>query len=201
MKKSLYILFSLFLTLVACQEREEASEYDNWQERNAHYLDSIADAARQGNGWTMFKSYNMGDELDLNGDNNHYIYVKKLENGSGTEHPLFNDSVRVHYTGHLIPSASYPDGFCFDKSFKGNTLNTATDVPSIFGVNSVVKGFSTALMHMVEGDRWKVVIPYYLGYGSNGSTTSGIPAYSTLVFEIHLARIYHYQKDTNTKWY
>ena len=147
----------------------------------------------------MYKSFNLGDPLDMNANNNYYIYVQKLENGTGTEHPLYNDSVRVHYIGHLIPSASYPDGYCFDKSFKGDVLNIDTDVPTLFGVNGLVKGFSTALMNMVEGDHWRVVIPYYIGYGT--SEDINVPGYSTLIFEMYLARIYRYQKDTNTQWY
>ena len=184
----------------SCSESdEEVTEFDNWQQQNERYLDSLATVARKGNGWTMYKSFNLGDPLDMNANNNYYIYVQKLENGTGTEHPLYNDSVRVHYIGHLIPSASYPDGYCFDKSFKGDVLNIETDVPTLFGVNGLVKGFSTALMNMVEGDHWRVVIPYYIGYGT--SEDINVPGYSTLIFEMYLARIYRYQKDTNTQWY
>ncbi|MBR3091769.1 MAG: FKBP-type peptidyl-prolyl cis-trans isomerase [Bacteroidaceae bacterium] len=201
MKRPLYIIasFILFLTAMSCQEQDEVAEFDNWQQQNERYLDSLATVARKGNGWTMYKSFNLGDPLDMNANNNYYIYVQKLENGTGTEHPLYNDSVRVHYIGHLIPSASYPDGYCFDKSFKGDVLNIETDVPTLFGVNGLVKGFSTALMNMVEGDHWRVVIPYYIGYGT--SEDINVPGYSTLIFEMYLARIYRYQKDTNTQWY
>ena len=201
MKRTVYILSSLFLALafVACQERDEENEFDNWKERNEHYIDSLAYVARNGNGWTMIKAFNLGDSLGMNGKNEDYIYVQKIENGTGTQHPLFNDSVRVHYSGHLLPSLSYPDGYCFDKSFKGTTVNLATDVPTLLGVNNLVKGFSTALMNMVEGDHWKVIIPYHLGY--NKRTDVSVTPYSTLIFEIRLARIYRFQIDKNTEWH
>lgn len=200
MKRPLYILTTiiLVLTAVACQEQDEENEFDNWKERNEHYIDSLANVARNGSGWVMMKSFNLGDSLGTDGKNDQYIYVQKIESGTGTYHPLFNDSVRVHYSGHLLPSASFPQGYCFDKSFTGSEFNTATDVPTLLGVNNLVRGFSTAVMNMVEGDHWKVVIPYHLGYKEASDV---VPAYSTLIFDIYLARVYRYQVDKNTEWY
>jgi FKBP-type peptidyl-prolyl cis-trans isomerase FklB len=51
------------------------------------------------------------------------------------------------------------------------------------------EGFCTALQHMKKGDHWLVYIPYQLAYGETGS--SSIPGYSTLVFEIAIADIWH----------
>ena len=51
-------------------------------------------------------------------------------------------------------------------------------------VNGVLEGFATALQHMHRGDHWRVTIPHQLGYGASGTT--GIPGYSTLIFEIRL---------------
>jgi len=56
-------------------------------------------------------------------------------------------------------------------------------------VSGVVDGFTTALQHMRKGDRWKVYIPYQLGYGE--SANSSIPGYSTLVFDITLNNFWH----------
>jgi FKBP-type peptidyl-prolyl cis-trans isomerase FklB len=61
----------------------------------------------------------------------------------------------------------YPYGFNFGKSYSSSTLNETTDVPTLMAVNQNITGFATALMHMVEGDRWKIYIPYYLGYGKD----------------------------------
>lgn len=37
------------------------------------------------------------------------------------------------------------------------------------------------------GDRWMIYIPYTVGYGTRSS--GPIPAYSTLIFEVHLLSI------------
>ncbi|MBQ0021732.1 MAG: FKBP-type peptidyl-prolyl cis-trans isomerase [Prevotellaceae bacterium] len=207
MKRILYILsfltfsFSLLTFTTSCSESEEASEYDNWQERNQHYVDSISALAINGvDGWSRMLAYNLSDSELFMPNNNQCIYIKKIAKGTGTVKPLSYDYVRVHYLGRLISSSTHPQGFVFDKSYKDYTLNEATDVPSLFQPYSTVVGFGTAMMNMVEGDHWKVVIPYYLGYGES-SNNSSIPAYSTLIFDIKVARIYPFKADVNTDWY
>jgi FKBP-type peptidyl-prolyl cis-trans isomerase FklB len=185
---------------VSCEESEEVSEYDNWKPRNEHYLDSIASLAR-GNvdGWLQIPAYTMGDHIGEDASTSYYIYVKKLELGAGSYRPQDGDTVRAHYQGILIPTDSHPQGKIFDKSYATGSFNEATDVPALFAVNSTVVGFSTALMNMVEGDRWKVVMPQYLGYKDNA--TGDIPAYSTLIFDIKLARVYRNGDNSNTSWH
>ncbi len=206
MKKLFYLLPFLAtpLTLGSCQENEEEGEYDNWQARNQHYVDSIARLADNGtDGWTKMVGYTLVDSVErLNPNNNHYVYIQKLENGTGTEYPLFNDSIRLHYLGRLIPTASYPQGYIFGKSYSTYTFNEETDVPKLMAAaNNMLTGFATAVMNMVEGDRWKVVIPYYLGYNPKVNPSSKVPDYSTLIFDIKLARIYKYHIDTDTTWH
>ena len=87
----------------------------------------------------------------------------------------------------------------FDKSYSSSFLNEDTDVPVLLAVDGTVVGFGTALMHMVEGDRWKVVIPQYLGY--QGDKSGSIPAYSTLIFDMKLARVYRNGDDNDTNWH
>lgn len=199
---SLVCLMLFASSLFSCTEKEEVGEFDNWQARNIASIDSIAkvcDANADGT-WSRICAYNLNDSVEaLSPDNAHYIYVQKLENGTGTYSPLYSDSVRVHYMGRLIPTTNYPQGRIFDKSYSSYTFNEATDVPTLYAVSSVVTGFSTALMHMTEGDRWRVYIPSYLGYGTTEKT--GIPEWSTLVFDIKLAHIYRKQIDTDTSWH
>ncbi len=198
----------LVLTLVAafaatsCKESEEAGEYDNWQSRNEHFIDSIASVARanRDGSWTIFRSFTLPADYPMNGESKNYIYVQKKENGEGTEKPLYADSVRVHYEGRLIPSANHPSGSVFDKSYSSSEFNPQTDVPSLFCVNTTVVGFATALMNMVEGDRWKIYVPYQIGYGSQ-SDKAAVPAYSTLIFDMQLAKIYKYKIETDTSWW
>lgn len=203
MKKTLFSLLALCVfALCSCSESEEVSEFDNWKERNEHFIDSIASLANSNtDGWSKIKAYTMGDSLGMNADKNYYIYVKTLEYGAGTYNPQARDSVRVHYSGRLIPTDMYPQGYNFDKSYNTSVLNEATDVPTLMGVSGTVTGFATALMHMAQGDRWLVVVPQYLGYKDEDFSSVNIPAYSTLIFDIKLARIYRFGLDTNTKWY
>lgn len=185
----------------SCSEKEEVGEFDHWQEKNQYYVDSIADLANtDSEGWSKMVAFNLVDSVEsLNPNNNHYIYIQKIEEGTGIKRPEYNDSVRVHYIGRLIPSASYEQGYVFDKSYSTYTFNEETDVPALLGVKGDITGFSTAIMNMVEGDRWKVVIPYYLGYGISGYST--VPGYSALIFDIKMARVYRYKIDTNTTWH
>lgn len=97
--------------------------------------------------------------------------------------PYLNDTVLVHYVGHLIPSPSYDKGFQFDQSYL-EPFELDTAVPTQFVPAHLVSGFTTALMHMHKGDHWRVTVPYQLGYGTSDS--GDIPAYSTLIFEIRL---------------
>ena len=209
MKKFVYILSLFAIILSSCSEKDEVGEYDNWRARNQHYVDSIAALADAGsNGWTKIIAYNLmtkEERPDLN--NNYYIYVQKLENGTGERHPEQNDSVRVHYIGRLIPSMSYAQGNVFDKSYSTYTFNEETDVPKLMAAagngngTGIITGFATAVMNMVEGDRWKVVVPYYLGYDPDKNPSSAIPDYSALIFDIKLVRIYKYHIDTDTTWH
>lgn len=187
----------------ACEEAEEVGEYDNWQVRNQEYVDSIANLAKSGkDGWKRVVAYNLNDSIEnLVQNTNHYVYMRKLENGTGTDSIHFNDSVRVHYLGRLIPTDNYPEGYVFDKSYSGRTLNEATDVPAIMMVRDNIVGFTTAIQEMVEGDRCVIVIPYYLGYGVQESSTTSIKPYSALTFDVKVARVYKYKSDVNTTWH
>ena len=187
MMKSIRILLtftlSVLLGLTSCEENTEVGEFDNWQQRNTQFVDSIAAVARANtyDDWKIF----LVEGLDTakQWSNDYYVYCQVLEEGNGTEHPLFTDSVVVNYSGRLMPSATYPDGFKFDSSYTGE-LNPSFNVPVGMPLSGTVPGFYTAIQHMVDGDIWKVYIPYVLGYGAAGS--SSIPGYSTLVFDINL---------------
>ena len=89
--------------------------------------------------------------------------------------PLESDIVKVHYHGTLI------DGNVFDSSVQRGE-------PISFGLNQVIAGWVEALQLMSEGDKWKLYIPYNLGYGEHGAGAA-IPPYSTLVFEVELLEV------------
>lgn len=189
-----------FVALVAFASCKESNgvedEFADWQSRNDSYFASVLANARtriaQGDtSWKVIRQWSIPEETgNFHPAETDYIVVHVLESGKSVSgSPLFSDTVRVHYRGRLMPSANYPTGLIFDSSYSGD-LNTSVAVPAKMGVGSVVDGFATALQHMVIGDRWEVYIPYQLGYGSTASSSSSIPAYSTLVFDVKLHSFY-----------
>ena len=192
MKKSILwvigLLFSASLVVTSCDETDGAvNPYFNWVERNQLYIDSIAKGAQANpEQWRMIHTYKFDAPMgDLSFDTNDYIYCKVLEKGTGTVRPVYTDSVSTHYRGQLIPLYN-GSTVVFDQSYKGE-LNTDFAQPVTFSVQGVIEGWTTALQHMVEGDRWEVYIPSRLGYGQ--AAMDAIPTNSTLIFDMQLVKV------------
>lgn len=189
------ILHSSFL--VSCSEHNNTEEeFVNWKEKNEKYFENLYTQTQQkiannDKDWKIITNWSLQDSIAKKSYN--HIIVHVLEEGSGSGYPMYTDSVRVHYSGKLLPSTNFPTGYKFDKSYVG-TFNSATAVPSTFRCSSLTAGFATAIMNMRIGDRWEIYVPYQLGYGVNGSTDSNgkslIPGYSTLIFEVTLKAFY-----------
>ena len=97
-----------------------------------------------------------------------------IKEGTG-EKPTSTDQVKVHYEGALI------DGTVFDSSIdRGESIT--------FGVNQVIPGWTEALKLMPVGSKWKLYIPYELGYGAQGSGPV-IKPFSTRIFDVELIGI------------
>jgi FKBP-type peptidyl-prolyl cis-trans isomerase FklB len=88
--------------------------------------------------------------------------------------PTRNDTVVLNYSGKLI------NGIEFDNSYKRG-------IPLTIKASDLVAGMTEALMMMTIGSKWKLYIPYHLGYGVNDN--NAIPAGSTLLFELELLEI------------
>ena len=187
-------LFVAFMGLVSCDETEEAGEYDNWAARNVAFIDSIANVARadESGDWKVLLAYGMNDTLQW--DNQYYVYCNIIRRGDGTESPGFSDTVLVNYRGRFIPTKTYPEGNIFDESYLGQ-LDPEVNVPQKLNLSGCVRGWTTAMMRMVKGktratgDVWRIYVPATLGYGSR-TDVSGIPAYSTLIFDLNLVDFY-----------
>lgn len=179
--------------LSSCSENSNTvEEFPNWKATNeasfnSTYSEAVKYIASGSDSWKVIKKWSYQDSIHNNPED--YIVAQVITKGSGTTSPMYSDSVRVHYEGRLLPSTSYPEGYVFDKSWNTDEYNPSTNVPTKLAVSNVVDGFSTALQNMHIGDRWRVYIPYQLGYDSSGST--GIPGYSTLIFDITLVSYYH----------
>lgn len=184
--KNILLLLVGFVA-VSCSETDESSkEYADWQNRNEAYFNSVYQKAKAkiaggDANWKIITSYTLEDKAGTVPTNN--IVVEVLANGSGTVSPLSTDSVRVHYDGRLMPTDTYPQGYSFQCTWTGD-YNTSTMIPVKLQLGTLVDGFSTAVQEMHIGDRWRVYIPYNLGYGVSAS--GSIPGYSTLVFDLTL---------------
>ena len=192
--------------LSSCSEDDNTvDEYANWQARNEKaFADTLAYARQQiANGsdeWKVILKWSLQNQTpnkDTNGNavpltykDADYIVVHVLDKGKGSGSPMYTDSVKVSYRGRILGTDTYPAGYVFDKTFDG-TYDKATAQLSKMAVNGgYIDGFTTALLNMHIGDRWMVYMPYQLAYGTTQSSTSSIPAYSMLRFEIVLDSYY-----------
>ncbi len=102
------------------------------------------------------------------------LQYEVLSAGTGVK-PTATDSVLVHYKGSLL------NGQQFDSSYDRGE-------PVTFTLNQVIKGWTEGLQLMPAGSKYKLYIPYNLGYGERGYGPN-IPPYSTLVFEVELLKV------------
>lgn len=183
-----FCLLTFIPLLSSCEEDddqdddESEAEFENWQARN----DKVTAEWAADQTLLKFKSYALNEKATA--ENSDYIYVKVLEEGNGIGTPMLTDTVRIAYRGRLISSKTYPEGYVFDQSyyndFAWNKAYAAQGASWITGVQS-------ALLQMHIGDRWLIHIPYQLAYGNGTGSTTTIPAYSNLVFDVALFDFWH----------
>lgn len=101
------------------------------------------------------------------------LQYEVLRQGKGPK-PVASDRVKVHYHGTLL------DGTVFDSSVERKS-------PAEFGVTEVIPGWVEVLQLMPVGSKYKVYIPYQLGY--NDRAAGKIPPFSMLIFEVELLEI------------
>ncbi|WP_146180289.1 FKBP-type peptidyl-prolyl cis-trans isomerase [Opitutus sp. ER46] len=103
-------------------------------------------------------------------------YVVMRGEGQG-EPARPGDKVSVNYVGRLLR------GKIFDQ-------NNSKERPFMVRVrrNEVIEGWDQILQLMRKGDKWLVIIPPELAYGTRGQPPD-IPRASTLVFEMEILEI------------
>ncbi|MCT4637182.1 MAG: FKBP-type peptidyl-prolyl cis-trans isomerase [Bacteroidales bacterium] len=95
------------------------------------------------------------------------MYISVTGTGDGDKF-VANNTVSTNYKGYFM------DGFIFDES--------SEPLKVTIGEGKVIKGYEEALKHMKKGQTAKVIIPYQMGYGENGS--GAIQPYDIIIFEI-----------------
>jgi peptidylprolyl isomerase len=86
----------------------------------------------------------------------------------------------MHYTGWLYQNGK--KGAKFDSS-----LDRGKPFEFPLGRGAVIKGWEEGVASMKVGGRRTLIIPSDLGYGAIGA--NGIPAHSTLIFEVELLAV------------
>ena len=102
------------------------------------------------------------------------LQYEVITEGKGQK-PAATDVVKVHYKGTLI------DGTVFDSSYDRGE-------PAEFPLNRVIAGWTEGLQLMSVGSKYKLYIPYQLGYGERGAGQD-IKPYSALIFDVELLEI------------
>lgn len=101
------------------------------------------------------------------------IGITMLKEGSGAN-PKASDTVKVHYRGTL------ENGQEFDSSHKRGQ-------PATFPLSRVIPCWTEGVQKIKVGGKARLVCPPNLAYGSRD--IPGIPANSTLIFEVELLDI------------
>lgn len=102
--------------------------------------------------------------------------------GTGNE-AVYGSVVEVHYTGWLYNNkAGNLHGAKFDSS-----RDAAAPFSFQVGARQVIKGWDLGVVGMKVGGKRTLLIPSFLGYGTNGS--GAIPPNAHLVFDIELLNV------------
>ena len=74
LKVLFFLLFALLFGFASCEDTVEVGEYDNWQEKNALFIDSIAKVARanEDGNWKMFSENGLDENKQWG--NSSYVY-------------------------------------------------------------------------------------------------------------------------------
>lgn len=206
-------LSTILLGLAACSSEESIWDpYSNWQSRNDAWFEQVSDSARTAIAkakaqygdqweehceWRQFKT--LRKSADYNTGNPHDSICVKIvqrgdKNAAGAISPFYNDTIYSSHRAWLMNTTyENADGTHYDRmrvisqTYYGD-FNAEVCAPVKMSVASTIDGFSTALQYMIPGDDWYIYIPQELGYGANAKDM--IPAYSTLLYRLHVAAVY-----------
>ncbi|MCI2082128.1 MAG: FKBP-type peptidyl-prolyl cis-trans isomerase [Bacteroidales bacterium] len=137
--------------------------------------------------------------IDSTANGFYFIKTKSVDYSDNPEDTLTEDeSINVWYVGRTL------DGFVFDTNiedtarkyrfydsddtYDAESISWQADADDLASNSSIVTGFAKGLTMMQRGERAIVFFDSNYGYGESGSssTSSSIPAYTPLVYEIYV---------------
>jgi FKBP-type peptidyl-prolyl cis-trans isomerase len=105
----------------------------------------------------------------------------------GTGKEVFSGcEIKIHYKGYLVQTQQEIDEKIEPKEFD-NSFKRGAPFSTQIGVGKLIKGWDIGIIGMKEGGKRKLTIPAELAYGD--IELPGIPAKSTLVFEVELIQV------------
>ena len=182
-KYGLYFGLLFTVLLISCgKDDNKVDPYlENWKQQNEKAFNDLA--------------FNP-DYIELRMDGrSESIYYRVIQKGNG-KRIFYNSRAEIYYKGWFVVTNEEYNilaGTVFTQKlfddgmpFKYALIASAVDENRTYSTRSE-EGWRIALQYMVEGDKWEIWIPYYLGYGEE-NTNIGIPGYSTLAYEIELVK-------------
>ena len=108
------------------------------------------------------------------------VFVEVTNPGTGAKADS-GKQVSVYYKGYTL------DGKVFDTNM-GPDARSKDALTFVLGTHSVIPGWDEGLKYFAKGGKGRLVIPFSLAYGAQGSPPV-IPAFASLVFDIELTDI------------
>jgi FKBP-type peptidyl-prolyl cis-trans isomerase FkpA len=106
------------------------------------------------------------------------IYYLNLVQGNGKKVEL-GDTITVNYEGRFL------NGKFFD-----STVKRRQPFQFVYGTEwQVIKGLEEAIGLMCEGEKSLFILPSELGFGNRGSSSSIIPPFTSLIFEVEILKV------------
>ncbi|MFH1005193.1 MAG: FKBP-type peptidyl-prolyl cis-trans isomerase [Bacteroidota bacterium] len=124
---------------------------------------------------------NLTDYLTLNKITNepfaNGIYYLKIREGNGPVLDSCNVAI-LYYRGCFL------NGKYFDSNYETQPFEYIVGAE-----DQLIKGLETGVKKMHEGEKAKFIIPSYLAFGSQGSSTGIVPPFTTVIYEVELLKV------------
>ncbi len=158
------MIITLRLVDILTEEEYKSEQQNEQDELELKELEAINEELKQ---WkTTYDSIN-----EIEG-----VYWTLLERGEEDSLLRYNDVVTINYT------ASFLNGTVFYDTYK----NGYPDEFQLGREQQMVEGLQDVLLKLHSGDKAKILVPSYRGFGSEGSKSGVVPPYTPIVYEVEV---------------